>query len=548
MGIPMPAAEELTYSLKGDKLIIEGGIPGVNRQSIELSYDKATDQISLNMDYAFDILGGIAQQIGDHYDQLEEINAQLGHRKEKKANINANQVSQGLKQLVGDVSPKWSKSGKCAPSTATEIQQSSTLSIDDRKEKEKQAGAEASRCADEFWKNSPESFCQALAEKCAEYSKDVYPDSKKSIIKSSLERDGYNKGFEYFDNSNEDGVGFCLAYKEVGGETILAVVIRGTCNGAIGDEWKGNMDIGTGNRHESFQQANVKVQEIINDYISGKNKEKTKLDNITFLVTGHSRGAGVANLLAVDLNDMTFVKNAKTKNVYCYTFATPNNATKFSEKGYENIFNFCFDDDFITQVPLKRWGYGKSGKTYSAVANGLIVTNPDFASHANKYGLQFNSTAVSNVIDDVYELANRVTDYNNPDNKLKMAPLTHIVLGIAYNVWKKQKYPQLPTYDPEESKTLHDFMKDYVAQATIDNDKGISLLNSSASIGLATKAIFKTGNDIHKIADFFVYINESDFLKSGAEKYIESTHDMSTYIKALENNGFCTLYLYRNQK
>ena len=106
MGIAMPMAYEYRYSLKGSKLLIEGGIPGVDGGSIELTYNKERDEISLDI---YDELGSIAQQIGDHHDQREEINAQLEHRREKKVDINANQVSQGLKQL--DVAPVWSKEG-----------------------------------------------------------------------------------------------------------------------------------------------------------------------------------------------------------------------------------------------------------------------------------------------------------------------------------------------------------------------------------------------------------------------------------------------------
>ena len=519
-GVVIPSAEEYTYSLKGKRLIIEGGIPGVNGQSIELTYNKELDQISLNMDYAFDMLGGIAQQIGDHYDKLEEINAQLGHRKEKKANVNANQVSQSLKQLVGDVTPIWGREGADCISP-------------NQKEKDDKVAENVANCKNEFWKNSPESFCQTLAERCAEYSKAVYPDSKNSKIKDSLERDGYKSDFQYFDNSSEDGVGFCFAYKKVGDETILAVVVRGTCNGKIGEEWKGNMNIGNGKLayQQSFRKATDKLEDSLKEYIN-----RNSLTNINFLITGHSRGAAVANILAADLDNDNFKVSGK-KKVFAYGFATPNYTKDLSPDGYNynNIFNFCFNDDFVTRVPLEKWGYGKLGTTFRAVAQGLTVTNPDFKNYANENNLVFNSSAVTNVINDVYELCATINDYYDIE----------LLMGI---------------WDSPSKRPLHGFMREYVAQTTIDNDKGVI---GTALPGLVFKALCKDGNGVHKIAEFFVFHSDLDCNdqanillnreklknegKLGAQKYIEDTHDMRTYIKALETNGFCTLYLYRNQ-
>ena len=539
-GVTIPSAEEYTYSIKGDKLIIEGGIPGVNGQSIEFTYNKELDEISMNMDYAFDILGGIAQQIGDHHDQLEEINAQLGHRKENKANINANQVSQELKQLVGDITPVWCKEGAVyVPPTAKGSQQSSTPSSDEKKEKEKQAAAEASHCADNFWKNSPNSFCQALAERCAEYSYAVYYSEKEKIGNDcpvyKENRDNYKKGsieyllgqvydketIEYNRNSDEDGIGFALAYKKVDGEVILAVVIRGTCNGCLGDEWKGNMNIGTGNRHESFDKANGKVKDTIKKYIERKG---LKNKDIKLLITGHSRGAGVGNLLATDCIENKNWCNGNIKSVYAYLFATPNcikttHAKENTSTSNVAIYNFCFNDDFVTRVPLEQWGYGKSGTTFRAVAQGLTATNPDFARETQN--CYFNSTAVSNVINNVYGLCSKINDYY--DKELLMGK-----------------------WDIPSKRPLHGFMREYVAQATIDSDKGVTdntIMKGTAAYGLLFKAWNDKGNDVHKIAAFFI-----DGDNMCAQKYIADTHDMPTYIAALKNNGFCTLYLYRNQK
>jgi hypothetical protein len=197
------------------------------------------------------------------------------------------------------------------------------------------------------------------------------------------------------------------------------------------------------------------------------------------------------------------------------------------------IYNFCFADDFVTRVPLDKWGYSKSGKTYGAVAEGLTVTNPDFKREMQS--MTFNNWATVNVVNDVFELCPTINDYN--EKKLKMG-----------------------NWDNPQYRSLYGFMREYVAQAIIDSDKGAI---GTAMPGLVFKAVCNNGNDVHKIADFFVYHsyldcndqaliitnhkNLTESGKLGAEKYINDTHNMGTYIAALKNNGFCTLYLYREQ-
>jgi len=74
--------------------------------------------------------------------------------------------------------------------------------------------------------------------------------------------------------------------------------------------------------------------------------------NVIFLVTGHSRGAAVANLLSVMLNDDP---NINKSRVFSYNFASPcviKRNTKETENGYENIFYINnLDDNLINYIP-----------------------------------------------------------------------------------------------------------------------------------------------------------------------------------------------------
>jgi hypothetical protein len=346
------------------------------------------------------------------------------------------------------------------------------------------------------------------------------------VLQAQLEYDGFTAIVsKNYHNEIENDISYTFAHKKVNDdETLFAVILRGTDY----VEWRGNMDIGEDSkRHKSFETAKSCLKDAINNYIT-TNQLK---DKINFLITGHSRGAAVANLLAVDLNDKQIKING-LKNVYAYTFATPNNIKRTIDeitdelidldKNGTNIFNFCFADDFVPQVPLSSigWNYGK-GLTYFAVAENLNKINPDFSNSVK--GKVFNYKATLDVLQAIHKIAPTIDDYYN--KKLTMEPL-HGLTEDLYNFFVQQNIPFLPKADPEEDKTLYEFMRDYIANAKI-----YGLGDISATVGSALKQL--NGNDVHDIAVYFV-----DGLK--ARQSVGDTHDMWTYYYALISNGFAT--------
>lgn len=179
-----------------------------------------------------------------------------------------------------------------------------------------------------------------------------------------MDRMDYHYGDSYIDE-NGDSICYSLADKRVeldGEETdIVLAVMRGTYN----MEWIDNFEPGTGKTHKGFQKGADVAYQALKRYIKknhiGENGRKIKI-----IVTGHSRGAAVANLLGKEILDKggSFLHNSN--DLFDYSFATPN-STSLSERmdsKYDGIFSIVNPEDFVTKVLLsKNWKYGRYGKT-----------------------------------------------------------------------------------------------------------------------------------------------------------------------------------------
>ena len=218
---------------------------------------------------------------------------------------------------------------------------------------------------------------------------------------------------------DNDVVSYTFARKKVhintGTYDLIAVVVKGTSGN---EEWYSNFNIGINKTHRGFTLAKDGLMKSLRDYISDLGIQGT---STKILVTGHSRGAAVANLVAAELCNASYAAKA---NVYAYTFATPAVTTdsRRSEGHYNNIFNIISGEDFVTQVPLKKWNYGRYGidlllpsrsyygSGYTRVFNKM--SSKYFALVGKEFEAYPNGTqAVRNVCDNVYKLASTVTKF-----------------------------------------------------------------------------------------------------------------------------------------
>ena len=159
--------------------------------------------------------------------------------------------------------------------------------------------------------------------------------------------------------SGADTCGHVLGWKKIddNGRTIkvFAVICRGTHSGV---EWQSNFRvINSGSYHYGFYTAANDVSKNVEAYVNKHCGNETNISDCKVWVTGHSRGAAVANLVAgLFMPQIGFQQN----NIYGYTFACPNVSIE-KQPASKNIYNYNIGGDLVPRVPLSQWGYCRFG-------------------------------------------------------------------------------------------------------------------------------------------------------------------------------------------
>ncbi|MCH5343691.1 MAG: InlB B-repeat-containing protein, partial [Acetatifactor sp.] len=233
----------------------------------------------------------------------------------------------------------------------------------------------------------------------------IFPDDPLAITESlrNLGFDAENgdvREFNYFssdsdDNYGENLVAFTLATKEMSdGTALISIVVCDSYDdmAEFTSDWRSNVDfknLGTGS-HEGFDAAAKEIIQKLNVLINDKSIDG---DKVKFVITGHSRGAAVANLVAKTLID----SGVPTNSVYDYNFACPDSGRDYSSNWnsngeYDSLYNINNVRDIVGVIPGNLfntylntnkflWGelpdtvfWGKYGHTYFFSENGDAVT------------------------------------------------------------------------------------------------------------------------------------------------------------------------------
>lgn len=176
-----------------------------------------------------------------------------------------------------------------------------------------------------------------------------------------------------------DGVAYTIARKHLapgaeGGSSprdLIMVSVRGS----YGSEWLSNLDLSPSESddHGGYARAAGEICDDLDGWVA---ESKMHGAEVSVLLTGHSRGGAVANLVAAQVDDLRAGQGedgagstgggralARADRVYAYTFASP--ATTLSprahDRGYANIFNIANPSDIMPYLPLAEWGYVRYG-------------------------------------------------------------------------------------------------------------------------------------------------------------------------------------------
>lgn len=149
---------------------------------------------------------------------------------------------------------------------------------------------------------------------------------------------------------------------------LVALVVRGT---SPTKEWLSNANVADSvtdgdyaslRWHEGFRKSEQECFEHFLAYVREHDLDdgRTRIWNL-----GHSRGGPVANILAMDLNNLADQGLSITPDhIYTYTIAcslTTFDADAHDPAKYGNVFNVNHPEDFIGRIPLSRWGFKRYG-------------------------------------------------------------------------------------------------------------------------------------------------------------------------------------------
>lgn len=322
----------------------------------------------------------------------------------------------------------------------------------------------------------------------------VYQTDNKALrLEDALQEDHMNyKKYNFGSARSYYNSPFTLAskYYKINGNTkvpVIYVIITGSF-GYYG--WHGNMMM-TGetyneaelNTQYTFRLAAQDIQNKLAQYATQFSAKPI------VVVTGHSRGGAVGNLLAEYLNH-----DSRYRMVYAYNFAVPN-ATR-TPSGSSNIFNICNSDDIVTMIPLSAWGYSKNGQTKMFSSSQLYKNNlSEFREFVNQE-MRLCDVKFKGVLP-----KRNTPDYSYP--VMKPADVRDYMAARWPTVW--DYYNKLPGYygGYYYDDSAYHFIRDGLANAAAFDDEtaskyGVNVLLNHVGHGGKDSCVFQP------IAAFFI--------------------------------------------
>ena len=225
---------------------------------------------------------------------------------------------------------------------------------------------------------------------------------------------------------------------------VYAIICRGTA--PYEAEWLSNFTFeGHQYYHYGFHEAALNVLSNFLTYMEEHHPEDREFTDCKIWVTGHSRGAAVANLLGgALLPEEGFDRD----NTFVYTFACPLVSIGSTADAY-NIFNYNIGGDFVPRVPLAHWGYNRFGHTTTlentSYAFGKNLIDNDVL---DRVMAKLETTLLEELAQE--ELTDVVKEMENYDIEQILPELWDALIDLhkKYHIWELIDVNELVSFGP----------------------------------------------------------------------------------------------------
>lgn len=306
-----------------------------------------------------------------------------------------------------------------------------------------------------------------------------YTNKYKNVEKllTDLEFEEFDKNDWFVKKPQSDSIGVVAANKKLSIDdkecTLMAVAV---CGGGYESEWAGNFTLGKSGQHYGFTQAKKQVLEFLKSYI----RENKISGDIKIWLTGYSRAAATANLVAGALDDGEKLGDGvvlKKEDLYAYCFETPMGATKSEIRNrlkYNNIYNIINKNDPVTKVAMSALDFTRFGGDYflpdkisdgnnNAAKKNAMEQFYDKMSSKNEVGKYAVDDFVMKKIDVKYLLPGGKSPVQNDENNKSIQAE---YLDTTINKLTKER---VKTRDNYVKKVIEDVMEEALNEAGINN-------------------------------------------------------------------------------